>query len=72
MVTMYIYIYIEAKLYADMSLQVYYLFISFYGWYAWLHGNKHDQQNNESRVSSSTRILLQKLQDIASRSLKHF
>jgi nicotinamide mononucleotide transporter len=29
MVSMYIYIYIDAKLYADMSLQVYYLVISF-------------------------------------------
>jgi nicotinamide mononucleotide transporter len=39
MVSMYIYIYIDAKLYADMSLQVYYLAISFYGWYMWLFGS---------------------------------
>ena len=61
MVTMYIYIYIGAKLYADMSLQVYYLFISFYGWYAWLYGNTKDDQNKELRVSSSPKKIIRNL-----------
>ena len=64
MVSMYIYIYIEAKLYADMSLQVYYLFISFYGWYAWLYGNTNDDRNKELRVSSSTNNLIRNLTGI--------
>lgn len=34
----YIYIFYTSKFYADMSLQVYYLAISIYGWYHWLHG----------------------------------
>jgi nicotinamide mononucleotide transporter len=38
MVSMYIFVYIDAKLYADMSLQVYYLIMCFYGWYNWVFG----------------------------------
>ncbi len=52
MVTMYIYIYIGAKLYADMSLQVYYLVVSFYGWYMWLYGNKQNHHRGELKVSA--------------------
>lgn len=51
MVSMYIYIYIQARLYADMSLQVYYLVISFYGWYAWVSGR---QVNNHKEALSVT------------------
>ena len=43
LVSLYIAVYIEAKLYADMSLQVYYLAISFYGWYYWMFGKKKKQ-----------------------------
>ncbi|MBU2651813.1 MAG: nicotinamide riboside transporter PnuC [Bacteroidetes bacterium] len=41
LVSLYIYVYIHAKLYADMSLQVYYLGISFYGWYHWAFGKRN-------------------------------
>lgn len=61
MVSMYIYIYIDAKLYADMSLQVYYLGISFYGWYMWLFGQKINNHKEGLSVSSSSiklRIIL--------------
>lgn len=34
----YIYVFFRSKLYADMSLQGYYLVISFIGWYWWSHG----------------------------------
>ena len=52
MVSMYIYIYIDAKLYADMSLQVYYLFISIYGWYMW--SRIIDDQNHHIPISRTT------------------
>jgi len=61
MVSMYIYIYIDARLYADMSLQVYYLVISFYGWYMWLFGkqvNNHKTQLTVSYSSKSSLVLL--------------
>jgi nicotinamide mononucleotide transporter len=54
MVSMYIYIYIDARLYADMSLQVYYLVISFYGWYMWLFGKKINSHKTQLPVSTST------------------
>ena len=54
MVSMYIYIYVDARLYADMSLQVYYLIISFYGWYMWLFGKKINNHKTQLPVSTST------------------
>ena len=36
----YIYIFFVSKFYADMALQVYYVVISIYGWWAWLHGGQ--------------------------------
>jgi len=57
MVSMYIYIYIDARLYADMSLQVYYLVISFYGWYAWLFGKKVNDHNSALPVSATAQRL---------------
>ncbi len=58
MVSMYIYIYIDAKLYADMSLQFYYLVISFYGWYMWLFGKTINNKQSELRVSNSSKRLM--------------
>lgn len=58
MVSMYVYIYIDAKLYADMSLQVYYLVISFYGWYMWLFGNKTNLKHSELHVSQVSKKLI--------------
>jgi nicotinamide mononucleotide transporter len=34
-VVIYIFIFYDARLYADMGLQVYFLFMNFYGWYYW-------------------------------------
>ena len=39
----YIYIYFTVKLYADMGLQVYYVFISIYGWFYW----SYTKENNK-------------------------
>jgi nicotinamide mononucleotide transporter len=38
MVALYIVIFYQAKLYSDMGLQVVYVVLQIYGWYAWLHG----------------------------------
>jgi nicotinamide mononucleotide transporter len=37
MVSLYIYIFFNAKLYSDTILQVIYFFMQFYGWYYWLY-----------------------------------
>lgn len=39
-VGLYTLVFFRAKLYADMGLQVFYLAVSFYGWWAWLHGGR--------------------------------
>ena len=44
---LYVIVFFQAKLYADMGLQVYYVFISVYGWYFWLKGKKPE---NKSQV----------------------
>jgi len=35
-------VFFMAHLYADMGLQFYYLGVSFYGWYFWIHGRNND------------------------------
>ncbi|NJN26858.1 MAG: nicotinamide mononucleotide transporter [Cyclobacteriaceae bacterium] len=65
MVSMYIYIYIDARLYADMSLQVYYLVVSFYGWYLWMFGESKSHQPTGLGVSTSSRSLIALLAGIS-------
>lgn len=38
----YVYIFFQSKFYADMGLQVYYFFISFYGWHKWVKAKGND------------------------------
>ena len=47
----YIWIYYFSGFYADMSLQVYYVFISLYGWYYWKVGNKTSEGKLKLQVS---------------------
>lgn len=39
----YIFIFFQAKFYADMGLQVYYVVISIYGWWYWWRGSSDSQ-----------------------------
>ncbi|HSA54524.1 MAG TPA: nicotinamide riboside transporter PnuC [Gemmatimonadaceae bacterium] len=55
-VGLYIIVFYQARLYADMGLQVVYLVLSAYGWYAWLYGGA---QHSALRVTRTTpRVLL--------------
>lgn len=36
---LYVYVFLVAKFYADMGLQLYYVLVSIYGWYFWVKGN---------------------------------
>src|SRR5215207_3505180 len=38
MVSLYIYIFYNAKLYSDTALNVFFLVMQFYGWYQWTRG----------------------------------
>ena len=42
--SMYIVVYFSAKLYADMSMQFYYVVMSIYGLYVWLSGNNNSDK----------------------------
>ena len=53
-VTLYIFVFQRARLYADMALQVVYIGISLYGWYEWLHGGRG---KSRLAVSRGTRRL---------------
>jgi nicotinamide mononucleotide transporter len=41
---LYVLVFFQSKLYAMMGLQVYYVFISIYGWHYWLKGAKNKNQ----------------------------
>ena len=47
---LYVWIFFDSKLYADMGLQMYYVFISIYGWHEWLKGN---QDNARAKLKVS-------------------
>jgi len=53
-VGLYFVVFYEAKLYADMGLQVVYFGLSLYGWYEWLYGGAN---RTELHVSRTTRPL---------------
>jgi nicotinamide mononucleotide transporter len=40
---LYAFVFLEAKLYADMGLQGYYFITSIYGWWMWLYGGKNHE-----------------------------
>jgi len=49
---LYVYVFFVSKFYADMGLQVYYLFVSIYGWYNWMYGSKSKKQD-DLKISKS-------------------
>ena len=57
-VSLYFVVFYEAKLYADMGLQVVYLGLSIYGWYEWLYGGENRTELHVSRVSRSLAVRL--------------
>lgn len=50
MVSLYIVVFFRAKLYSDMLLQVVYVFLQIYGWWAWLHGGAERGRLDVSRL----------------------
>jgi nicotinamide mononucleotide transporter len=47
---LYAFVFLEAKLYADMGLQGYYFVTSIYGWWMWLYGGKNQESLPVSRT----------------------
>jgi len=40
-VSLFVYVFYQAKLYSDMLLHIVYIGVQFYGWHSWLHGGKN-------------------------------
>ncbi|MHA4893667.1 nicotinamide riboside transporter PnuC [Pedobacter sp. PWIIR3] len=55
-VVIYIFIFLQSKLYADMGLQVYFLATNFYGWYFW-----SKRRNNPELSTPVTQITLREI-----------
>lgn len=50
-VAMYVLVFLDARLYADMGLNVFYFFTSMYGWYMWLYGGRNHSERKVNHVS---------------------
>ncbi|HXG80430.1 MAG TPA: nicotinamide riboside transporter PnuC [Sphingomicrobium sp.] len=42
MVALYFFVFLDAKLYSDALLQIFFLIIQFYGWWGWVHAERVD------------------------------
>jgi nicotinamide mononucleotide transporter len=57
-VVLYALVFYEAKLYADMGLQVIYAVLSIYGWYEWLYGGAGHSELHVTRTGPRLAALL--------------
>ena len=57
-VVLYTLVFYDAKLYADMGLQVIYAVLSLYGWYEWLHGGENKTELHVSRTGPRLGVVL--------------
>ncbi len=55
---LYTIVFYKSALYATMGLQVYYVLISFYGWYYWLKGNKVNKKSQAPVQFASKKLWL--------------
>ena len=56
-VLLYVLVFYQARLYATMGLQVVYVGLALYGWYAWTKGGRADVPLRVSHASSRTRLV---------------
>ncbi len=57
-VVLYTLVFYDAKLYADMGLQVIYAVLSIYGWYEWLHGGENKTALHVTRTNPRVGLVL--------------
>jgi nicotinamide mononucleotide transporter len=55
---LYIFIMYDARFYADMWLQIVYVFLNAYGWYQWLYGGVNKGELQVSHISRQQAVLL--------------
>jgi len=56
MVALYFFVFWDAKLYSDALLQIFFLLIQFYGWWAWLHAAQVDHGVAVGWLQSGSRL----------------
>ena len=52
-IILYLYIFFQVRLYADMGLQAFYIGVSLYGWWHWLHGDAGPGPDKKSELQVS-------------------
>jgi len=52
-VTLYIFVFYQAKLYSDVILHIVYVAMNIYGWYYWLHGGNLRKEARITRLSTT-------------------
>lgn len=57
-VFLYIEIFYEVKLYADMGLQVFFIVLQAYGWYEWLYGGENKTALHVSRIPVRSALIV--------------
>ncbi len=57
-VIFYLIVFYQSKLYADMGLQVIYIYLQIYGWYQWLYGGKNRSELQISRSNAKLNLML--------------
>lgn len=71
-VAMYVLVFYEAHLYADMGLNVFYFVTSIYGWYLWLYGGKNHSARKVGHVSRQELLALAVLATVFTVGLGYF
>ena len=56
--TLYIVVFFQARLYADMGLQGVYILLAIYGWHQWLYGGVQHSALTVSRLTRPTALVL--------------
>ena len=54
-VSLYIFVFYQARLYSDMGLHVIYVFMQFFGWYYWMYGGEDRGKAKVTRLSPRAR-----------------
>ena len=57
MVTLYFFVFYEAKLYSDMLLQPFFFVVNLYGWWSWVHAKREAGEVRVGLLSATARLL---------------
>lgn len=55
-VALYVFVFLQVKLYSDVILHMIYVVVQLYGWYHWLHGGADHSELPVSRLSDPARM----------------